>query len=751
MKKSKNTAITNPVHLRKLAEAKVLQNISQVKENLTGLSIEQIKNLIHDLRVHQIELEMQNDELLRTQQDLEEAHQRYFDLYDLAPAGLCTIDKNGKIIEANLTLTTLLNVLRSDLMGQPITRFILDKDQDIYYLHCKKLSKIGSPQACELRMNKLNMPFLWARIDSTHYIDSNDSFYRIVISDITERKQQEILKDKNDELENRVAQRTAELLLANERLELALKSGNLGLWDWDISNNKVVYSELWCQMLGFEKSEVDSKFETWNHWVHPEDINQLMNSFSLHLKGDNTLFEGEFRISHKNGLWFWVFASGKIVERNPQGMPMRMVGFIHDIMAQKNYQHSLEASNVELKNAKEIETIANKMKSQFLANMSHEIRTPMNAIYGLSNLLLKTELNTRQFEYTTKLQKASEHLLGIINNILDLSKIESGKLNLESIEFSLEKVLVDVNSIICNAAAQKNIQIIINVAQNVPAFLIGDPLRLSQILINYCNNAIKFTDFGDILMDVNVIEISKNEAHLRFQVIDHGIGISEEQKSRLFKNFEQAENSTTRKHGGSGLGLSISHQLASMMGGTVGVESKLGKGSVFWFTAKFYLGEQTLPKTSFTNKRTLIVDDKSSAPHLNDDNPLPENLRGAHILLVEDNQINQIVAKELLLDLALNVDVAENGRQAVIMVLANSYDLIFMDMQMPILDGISATKEIRLHKNSKEIPIIAMTANTTSENRELCKQNGLNDFMEKPFELDALYEMLKKWLRPRLK
>jgi len=877
MNKSKNSAITNPVHLRKMAEEKALQNISQAKENLLGLSLEQIKSLIHDLRVHQIELEMQNDELLRTQQELELARERYFDLYDLAPAGLCTLDQNGKITEANLTLTILLNVSRENLIGQLITHFVLDIDQDIYYLHCKKLIKIGSPQFCEIRMIKKTLPFFWVRVDATHYKDANENvFYRIVITDISERKQQEILKDKNEELEKRVIQRTAELQQANERLELALKSGNLGVWDWDITKNKINYSEVWCRMLGFEPKEVDTKFSTWGQWVHPEDINHVFAALSVPQKEENKLYESEFRITHKNGQWLWVFACGNVVESDSLGQPIRMVGFIHDITAQKTYEHSLEVSNAELKNANEIETIANKMKSQFLANMSHEIRTPMNAIYGLSNLLIKSDLNPRQLEYTTKLQKASEHLLGIINNILDLSKIETGKLNLEAIEFSLEKVLLETYNIISFAAIEKNIEIVIHVAQNVPTLLIGDPLRLGQILINFCNNAIKFTESGDIQIKVKVTQLKKKEVLLHFQVIDQGIGISEEQKLRLFKNFEQADNSTTRKHGGTGLGLAISNQLATMMGGLVGVESQLGKGSVFWFTALLGLGEKpALSQNSlqFLKDQTiLILDDNPNALNalaeivkqfemkptivstcqnalevlyaslkdenqfsvilldadlpeqktfdlianiqaikfsinpklilmtyydldslshkaerlgvriilkkpivasalksalqqilenepketshilqINNDNPLTENLRGAKILLVEDNQINQMVAKELLIDLALNVEVAENGRQAVTMALANSYDLILMDMQMPILDGISATKEIRLHLNSTDLPIIAMTANTTKENRELCKKSGLNDFMEKPFELETLYEILKKWLRPRLK
>ncbi len=380
---------------------------------------------------------------------------------------------------------------------------------------------------------------------------------------------------------------------------------------------------------------------------------------------------------------------------------------------------------------KEAESAA-KAKADFLANMSHEIRTPMNAIIGFSNLALKTGLNDKQKDYIQKVEMSGKHLLGIINDILDFSKIEAGKLPVEQIDFELGKVLDNVSNLITDKATSKGLELIFNVESTVPHCLIGDPLRLGQILVNYCNNAVKFTDNGRIEVSAKVVEETDDDVLMRFSVSDTGIGLTEEQIGKLFQSFQQADTSTSRKYGGTGLGLAISKNLATLMGGTVGVDSEYGKGSTFWFTARLGRG---------------IARDDDALPGVDS---LKENLaaiRGARILLVEDNEMNQQIAQELLTDAGFTVEIAGDGRQSLTMLDTKSYDIILMDMQMPIMDGIDATIEIRKNPRFGDLPVVAMTANVMAADIERCYKVGMNDHVAKPIEPDELFKKLAKWIK----
>ena len=373
-------------------------------------------------------------------------------------------------------------------------------------------------------------------------------------------------------------------------------------------------------------------------------------------------------------------------------------------------------------------------KSSFLANMSHEIRTPLNAILGLGRLMQREGLSDLQQQRMDALTAAADHLLGVINAILDISKIEADKLTLETTALSVKDLFQDVVTMLSDRAHAKGLQLSSKL-ENVPEFLMGDPTRIRQALLNYANNALKFTQAGAISLEAKVEDERPDAVLVRFEVKDTGIGLSEEAQSRLFGVFEQADSSTTRKYGGTGLGLAITKKLAEMMGGAAGVRSKLGEGSTFWFSA--WLEKGTSPAAHQTSELSLEELEEL----------LREVGRGKRLLLVEDEPINQMVAQELLDYTEILVDVANDGLEAVAKVDKNRYDLILMDMQMPRMDGLTATRKIRTMRNGVDVPIIAMTANAFKEDRDTCLAAGMTDFQPKPIEPDKLYAAMLRCLQ----
>ena len=607
-------------------------------------------------------------------------------------------------------------------------------------------------------------------------------------------------------------------------------------------------------MLGYKLDEYMKDASFWRSHVHPEDLTRVESEQeNLFANGQHI---AEYRFRKKNGAYCWLSDEQHLI-RDADGQPAEVVG---------------SWSNIDTKKAAERALIqANEAKSAFLANMSHEIRTPMNAVIGLSHLALKTDLQPRQRDYVTKIKHSGEHLLGILNDILDFSKVEAGKLDVETVDFDLDKVLENVGNLISEKASAKGLELIFDVDPSVPKHLRGDPLRLGQILINFCNNAVKFTDEGEVVVRAQVVEEDPDSSLIAFSVSDTGIGLTEEQIGRLFQAFEQADVSTTRKYGGTGLGLAISKSLAELMGGDVDVTSEPGKGSTFSFTAR--LGRavgaprRRVLQSDLRGRRVLVIDDNSQARSVLagmlenmsfnvDEAPSGEEaiemvrqytesgagydivfvdwqmpgidgietgdrirasfetgkapylvmvtaygredvlkqaeqsgfenvlikpvtssilfdtaiaalgadveaaearpavssfdvgqIRGARVLLVEDNEINQEVAIGQLEDAELFVDLAENGAVAVRMVDENDYDAVLMDMQMPVMDGIEATEAIRSDTRFRDLPIIAMTANAMAADRERCLDAGMNDHIGKPIDPDTLLKVLSHWIK----
>lgn len=779
-------------------------------------------------------MEEQAVELEAQQVEMRTTEAWYRGIVESAPDGMMVLDESGTIILSNTKLDEEFAYEKGGLVGKHVDELLPASLKSVGYTFLNTETLIDAKGA---RKDLTEFP-IETSLSSLPSLSGRGSCVCVSVRNITNRK---LIEDRI-----RDSEQSFRFILESSPAAIRIKHPN--------ANHCLFANQSYADMFGFSLEDISA--------IDPSKIYQNSSDF---LKIGQKLASGEsilnLSVSMKklDGEQVQVIASHFPVQFSGQD---GYLGWFFDVT---NMQKAMDKAED-----------ATRTKSDFLSNMSHEIRTPMNAIIGMSHLALKTELNPRQRDYIKKISGSGQHLLGIINDILDFSKIEAGKLTIEHSDFEVSKVFDTVANLVAEKAAHKGLELVFDIDAKLPQLLNGDSLRLGQVLINYANNAVKFTEQGEIVITAKVLEENDQDYFVHFGVRDTGIGLTEEQKGRLFQSFQQADTSTSRKYGGTGLGLAIAKQLASLMSGEVGVDSEPGKGSTFWFRA--HLGKakcavkKLLPSNELRGKKVLVVDDNEVARNVLDDlltsmtfvveqvsggaeaveevkkaaaNKSPfeivfldyqmpgmsgseaakainalnmqqkphmvmvtsygredvireaeaagldevlikpvnasilfdailrilgetqyENvgnvespgleqklasIHGAKILVVEDNELNQEVASGLLEGEGFVVDIANNGQEAVDMLNLHAYDIVLMDMQMPVMDGLTATREIRKIDQFKDLPVLAMTANAMDQDKEKCAEAGMNDHVAKPIDPDELFNALLKWIKPKAK
>ena len=506
-----------------------------------------------------------------------------------------------------------------------------------------------------------------------------------------------------------------------------LEAADLAAWDWDLITDRATINERWATMLGYTLGELPrpSLGEFWQSHIHPEDQQRVLNALQRHISGETERYQAEYRMQTKNGEWLWILARGQAISRDGNGRATRISGTHLDISTRKRIEQRLAS-------AQETAEAASRAKDQFLAVISHEIRTPLNGVLGLAELMLTTPLNAQQKNYMQQLQSSGRSLFKLVEDVLDFAKIESGKLKLDNTEFSPRKLLEETIRDFTEQARAKKISLTAHLPKNTPAIVCGDAQRLERVLNNLISNAIAHTDQGSVSVRLTDITYSNSQVYLRFEVADTGVGISADQQRHIFDQFVQIDNTTRRRHSGTGLGLATCKHLVDLMGGEIQVTSELGNGSVFSFTVNLRrVAEKPVLKTAPETTKT-----KPGAP------------KTVRILIAEDNLVNLELVGQMMELLGCQVDSAKDGQAAVEAFARQHYDLILMDLRMPEMDGFDATIEIRRREQRQQnfTPIVALTADVVAGVADRCRQVGMDDYLSKPVTIKQLRDMLVRWV-----
>ena len=653
-------------------------------------------------------------------------------------------DWHGRFLLGNRALANLYGTTPEALVGKDDGAFNPNREQVAFFL--KNIQDI---------MQRFETEVVFE--DSTDVTTGEVRHFQSIKKPLRDAQGRlQILVIANDITDVRRAQLRAEA--SENQLNYVLQATGEGVWDWTIPSGLVRHNARWAEILGMAPETLANSMDEFTQRLHPEDRESVMAAVQACLAGRGP-YHHEHRMVRPDGRVIWVQDRGDVVERADDGSPLRMVGSFADISDRKQAEHQLRQAQqrAELLNEEMAHTLqmvqamardatdANRAKSEFLANMSHEIRTPMNGIMGMCHLLLQTELTPEQREFARAIETSSEGLLAIVNDILDFSKIEAGKLELERVAFDVNELLAEVTHLVAARVREKGLDLRVEVDARVAPRQQGAKLRLRQVLLNLVANAVKFTHHGAVTVAVRPWSGGGGRRGLHVEVRDTGIGIAHDALADLFQPFKQIDAAHNRRYGGTGLGLSISKRLVQLMGGQIGVHSEWQRGSTFWFHVPLEVEPGALAPAAEPAPTAIAVDAAPDGAPADEAPPRPAAppppQSPLSLLLVEDNAINQALAKALLQRMGHAVVAVNNGQEAVDLLAQRRFDAVFMDCQMPVMDGFEATRVIRAGAAGvlqPQVHIVAMTANAMVGDRERCMACGMNDYVAKPINVALL-------------